>query len=143
LKPIKRKQLVEKTAAQLGINEELVDEIVVNYWDYVRKQMSQVVHTHIYVPNFGTFFVKPKALTAKIISIRKYMDKLSHPKTLDSYARRRDRVVTVEHLENIQEQINQLYQKKHEKRIQRYQVLQSNIKLETDTRRFPELDLQG
>jgi nucleoid DNA-binding protein len=66
LNPIKRKTIVEKTAADLDLPVQIVDEIVSFYYKTVQKKLSAVKHHSIVVPNLGTFVIKRKALEEKI-----------------------------------------------------------------------------
>ena len=66
MNPIKRKTIVEKTAQDLGLSVQTVDEIVSFYYKTVQKKLSAAEHQSIAVPNLGTFVVKRKALEEKI-----------------------------------------------------------------------------
>jgi nucleoid DNA-binding protein len=66
LNPIKRRTIVEKTAADLDLSVQTVDEIVSFYYKTVQKKLAAVKHHSIVVPNLGTFVIKRKALEEKI-----------------------------------------------------------------------------
>lgn len=66
MNPLKRKTIVEKTALDLNIPVQTIDEIVSFYYKTVQKKLSSAKHHSIVVPNLGTFVVKRKALEEKI-----------------------------------------------------------------------------
>lgn len=66
MNPLKRKILVEKTAEQLSLPVQTVDEIVSFYYKTVQKTLSSAEHPSVNVPNLGTFVVKQKTLEEKI-----------------------------------------------------------------------------
>jgi nucleoid DNA-binding protein len=66
LNPIKRKTIVEKTANDLGLPVQTVDEIISFYYKTVQKKLSNAKHHSIAVPNLGTFVIKRKSLEEKI-----------------------------------------------------------------------------
>lgn len=66
LNPLKRKSIIEKTAKDLNIAVNLVDEITSFYYKSVQKKLSAATHHSITVPSLGTFVVKRKTLEEKI-----------------------------------------------------------------------------
>ncbi len=66
MNPIKRKTIVEKTANDLGLPVQIVDEIISFYYKTVQKKLSNAKHHSIAVPNLGTFVIKRKSLEEKI-----------------------------------------------------------------------------
>lgn len=52
---IKRKQLVKQVSDKLGINEEIVDSIVLGYYEMVRDMLSNLEGPFLYLPNLGVF----------------------------------------------------------------------------------------
>lgn len=66
MNPIKRKTIVEKTAIDLDLPVQTIDEIVSFYYKILQKKLSAAKHHSIAVPNLGTFVIKRKALEEKI-----------------------------------------------------------------------------
>lgn len=66
MNPIKRKTIVEKTAIDLDLPVQTIDEIVSFYYKTLQKKLSAAKHHSIAVPNLGTFVIKRKALEEKI-----------------------------------------------------------------------------
>ena len=68
MNPQKAKDFIKPTADQLGIDEELVKELVDAYWKEVRLTLSKGTEPVVYVKNLVTFVVKPLALDDKILA---------------------------------------------------------------------------
>jgi nucleoid DNA-binding protein len=66
LNPSKRKDISKLAAKKLKLNEKLVDDIAAAYFYKVQKMLSSLEYPTVYVPNFGTFDVKRKALYEQI-----------------------------------------------------------------------------
>ena len=64
--PKKAKDFKEATAKELGLSEKLVSDVIDFYWKTLRKEMSNLSHLSIELPNFGTFKVKHWALDNEI-----------------------------------------------------------------------------
>ncbi len=72
MNPAKRKEISQKIAERLRLSVETVDEIVLSYYKYVQKKLSNLEHERLVVDNLGTFYIKRKKLE----------EKLSHYKTV-------------------------------------------------------------
>lgn len=130
MKPTKRNPIVKKTAEKLNLNQELVDSVIVQYWKYVHNQMSQVKHTHIQVPNLGTFVVKPWSLENKIARLQRLIESIGAPKTLQQYSILKDKYDQLDKLLDLKEKVTMLEQEKSEIKNQRKQDEQRNKNLE-------------
>jgi len=119
LKPTKRNQIVKKTAEKLNLNQELVDSVIVQYWKYVHNQMSQVKHTHIQVPNLGTFIVKPWSLENKIARLQRLIEAIGAPKTLQQYSILKEKYDQLDKLLDLKEKVTILDQEKTKIKNQR------------------------
>lgn len=62
LKPVKRKQLVTKTASEMELPVELVDDVVKFFYSELNKALISCEDIAIEVPKLGTFVVKYKSL---------------------------------------------------------------------------------
>jgi nucleoid DNA-binding protein len=62
LKPVKRKQLVAKTANEMELPVELVDDVVKFFYGELNKTLIACEDIAIEVPKLGTFVVKYKSL---------------------------------------------------------------------------------
>jgi hypothetical protein len=66
LNPLKRKQISELTAKQLGTSLEIVDDISSFFYSLLQKKLSSLDYHSIMVPRLGTFVVKKKSLQESI-----------------------------------------------------------------------------
>jgi len=66
----KAKSLIPKTAKELGIDENLVRDVVDHYYTALRKNMSSLEQSRIRVPELGVFYVSKKKLEISIIKIK-------------------------------------------------------------------------
>lgn len=108
MNPLSRKPLVKQTAEELDLPEKDVDSVVTTYYAYVQSIMNNVEHTHVLVPNLGTFVVKPWSLRRKIDRTKRYIDALQHPRSVEAYAARQSKIRDLEQLERAQTQIDTL-----------------------------------
>ena len=76
LNPIKRKYLIEKTAQELNLSVDLVDEIVSFYYSSVQKKMSSAEYHSLTIPRLGTFVIKKKSLDEKIAKSQNFITKI-------------------------------------------------------------------
>jgi len=130
LKPTKRNPIVKKTAEKLNLNQELVDSVIVQYWKYDHYPMYEVKHTHIQVPNLGTFVVKPWSLENKIARLQRLIESIGAPKTLQQYSILKDKYDQLDKLLDLKEKVAMLEQEKSEIKNQRKQDEQRNKNLE-------------
>lgn len=66
MNPLKRKQISELTAKQLGTSLEIVDDISSFFYSLLQKKLSSLEYHSIMVPRLGTFVVKKKSLQESI-----------------------------------------------------------------------------
>jgi len=76
LKPLKRKQLIDQTAMQLGISKDIVDDIVSYYYLTIQKKLSLADSHSVTIPKLGTFVVKKKSLTQMILKHQRFVAKI-------------------------------------------------------------------
>lgn len=76
--PKKVKHLIPELAKKLQISEEELKSVIDTYWGMVRKTLSSIEHNHVFLPELGTFKVKPWALDKKMKAnegiIKKYTE---------------------------------------------------------------------
>lgn len=85
MNPVKRKELIAKTAQQMELPVELVEDIVSFFYTTLRKRMSSGDYYSIQVPNLGQFVIKPKSLDRKIELLEKRMPRLDEIKSMLAY----------------------------------------------------------
>jgi hypothetical protein len=76
LVPKKAKDFIKPTIEETGYSEELVNSLIDFYWSKVRKDMSDLVHPNILVPNLGTFKIKHWKLDETKEHYQKILDRI-------------------------------------------------------------------
>jgi len=85
LNPVKRKELIAKTAQQMELPLELVEDIVSFFYTSLRKRMSSGDYYSIQVPNLGQFVVKPKSLDRKMEILSRRIPQLEQMPSMLAY----------------------------------------------------------
>jgi len=67
LLPHKAKQFISPTAKKLGYSDDLVEDVVMLYWQSVRDALSKPQNISITIADFGVFSVKPWKLDTSMI----------------------------------------------------------------------------
>lgn len=76
MNPIKRKAISQMTGDQLELPLQLIDDIISFYYKYVQIQLTNLNHANINVPNLGTFSIKSKNLSGKLLKYEAAVSKL-------------------------------------------------------------------
>ena len=66
LKPKNYKNFYEDIAEEAGVHKDLVKDFVYFFYDKVRKNLSDLTHTRIHLPNLGTFTIRVGKLKKNI-----------------------------------------------------------------------------
>ena len=75
--PRKSKDLVPDVAKEMGLDEELVQEVVIAYWEELKKSIVEMRHYNINVYKLGRFKIKRwklDELIDKYMNIKKYLN---------------------------------------------------------------------
>ena len=72
MRPKKAKYLIPIIATNLNIPEQVVEAVVLHYWEEVRKALSGLSHQRIHLTNLGDFYIKHWKLDEKISSLEKW-----------------------------------------------------------------------
>lgn len=78
--PVKPKTLFKQIAEEEDISQQLVDDLVTEYYKIIRKILSNLTYTRVNVDGIGQFVVKPKTVQKLI---EKYNRNLAN---LDGYS---------------------------------------------------------
>ena len=70
--PKKAKELIPDVANELNISQDLVNDLVLYYWQEVRKSLSKLKHSRIHITNLGDFVIKHWKLDDKIEMLNKW-----------------------------------------------------------------------
>jgi hypothetical protein len=72
LRPRKAKEFIPKTAENLNLSENLVEDVIDFYWQEIRKSLSSLKHQRVHVTNLGDFIIKHWKIDNKIDSLEKW-----------------------------------------------------------------------
>ncbi|HRT02557.1 MAG TPA: hypothetical protein P5513_01295 [Candidatus Diapherotrites archaeon] len=132
----KRKYLVEKTAKELNMSADDIDDIIYSYYNHVLKLINSLEHTLIYVNNVCTFKFRVAKSAAYVQHGEKLLERwrLRKPTKylLESISEVENRVIKLKKLIEI---MYQQYDAKKIKRKERYEFIKSMASQESDTGR--------
>ena len=66
MKPKKTKELIPELAKKLQLSDEEIKSVLDLYWRKVRKTLSSLEHTHVYLKGLGTMYMKPWIVEKRI-----------------------------------------------------------------------------
>jgi hypothetical protein len=69
---MKAKEFIPKTAENLNLSENLVEDVIDFYWQEIRKSLSSLKHQRVHVTNLGDFIIKHWKIDNKIDSLEKW-----------------------------------------------------------------------
>ena len=72
MRPRKAKEFIPKTAENLNLSENLVEDVIDFYWQEIRKSLSSLKHQRVHVTNLGDFIIKHWKIDNKIDSLEKW-----------------------------------------------------------------------
>lgn len=110
--PVKRKQVVETTAAELGVHPDIVDSIVCFYYKKIQKLLSGATHLNVQVPGLGTFNVSKRNLLNKRLRMDGLIKKLEQSSSMQAYAIAQSKKLELGKLNLLQELVDVETQRK-------------------------------
>ena len=75
MRPKKSKDFLPEVASELSLPEDVVKEVVLYYWQEVRRSLSSLKHPRVHVTNLGDFTIKHWKLDDKIEMLKKWEEK--------------------------------------------------------------------
>jgi hypothetical protein len=105
LKPLSQKQLLKEYSAKQE-DPGLVEDIILYYWETLRKVMSNKEHFNIDIRGFGHFLVNEKKLTQELAKSHTHIQSLNL-KEFKSFARYEGAVAKHKQLANLKDMIVQ------------------------------------
>ena len=72
LNPKKAKDLISEVANELQLSETLVNDIIIYYWQEVRRSLSGLKNSRIHITNLGDFVVKHWKIKDKIQALESW-----------------------------------------------------------------------
>lgn len=135
MRPVKRKELINKTAQQIELPPELVEDIVSFFYSNLHKRLSSGDHYAIQVPNLGIFVIKPKSLDKKMEHTELKIPYLEKIDTMHAYEIRMERIEDLRKFKILKEQL----EAEKEKKRKIYETRKSN----TNEHHTTNLEEQG
>lgn len=72
MRPKKAKDFIPNISSNLGLPEDCVNDIIIYYWEEIRKSMSSLKHQRIHATNLGDFTVKHWKIDEKIEKLERW-----------------------------------------------------------------------
>lgn len=69
MRPRKAKEFIPVTSEKVGVDQSLVEDVILFYWQEVRKNLSSLAHVRIHLTNLGDFTIKHWKLDEKLESL--------------------------------------------------------------------------
>lgn len=134
MNPIKPKKIVTATSKELGLSEELIDEVISFYYKVVHKKLSLLEHYNIQLIGLGSFSLRRLRLEKKIQHYENALAKFERELKDDPSMRQYGSVVRVrsqlEILKNVLEMHNKELQRKLEKKEEKHKFNSENNELD-------------
>jgi len=135
LNPVKRKSIVELTAKELNLSNDVVDDVISHYYLTLQKKLSAANHPYIIVPRLGTFVVKKKSLVDMITKHQNFVNKIEKDEhiSVHTYELIIKKRIEIEKLVELQQQMLREQTRKEEVKLkkQTYQDGKLNQNLES------------
>jgi nucleoid DNA-binding protein len=121
LHPRKAKEFIPEVASELGFSEDLVHDVVMYYWQEVRKSLSSLKHQRVHLTNLGDFTIKHWKVDEKINYLEQW-EETNKQKGLQQMTARFKTAEAVYDLKNLKKVIDEETQRKdfiklHKKKI--------------------------
>ena len=113
MRPVKRKEISKKTAEELELPLELVDDIATFFYNKLHKKMTSGDFYSIQVANLGQFVVKSKSLDGLIDHTKNKIPYLEKIGTMLAYEQRLERIKDLEKFEKLKDLLNQEKEKRN------------------------------
>lgn len=111
MNPKKAKDFVSEVADELQLPESLVNDIVVYYWQEVRKSLSGLKNSRVHITNLGDFVVKHWKVDEKIKTLEAW-EETNRQKGLQQITARFKTAETLYDLKNLNKLIEEESQRK-------------------------------
>ena len=124
LRPVKRKEISKKTAEELELPIELVDDIATFFYNKLHKKMTSGDFYSIQVANLGQFVIKSKSLDNLMQHTERKIPFLEKVGTMSAYEQSLERAKDLEKFKKLREQLDQEKEKRnsiHSKRRENYE----------------------
>jgi hypothetical protein len=111
LNPKKAKDFISEVADELQLSETLVNDIIIYYWQEVRRSLSGLKNSRIHITNLGDFVVKHWKIKDKIEALESWEEN-NRQKGLQQITARFKTAETLYDLKNLSKLIEEESQRK-------------------------------
>lgn len=111
MQPKKAKDLIPSVASDLNISSSVIEDVILYYWQEIRKSLSSLKHQKIHITNLGDFNIKHWKIDEKIEMLEKWEEN-NKQKGLQQMTARFKTVETLYDLNNIKKLIQEETQRK-------------------------------
>jgi hypothetical protein len=111
LHPKKAKLFIPKIAEEMSLSEECVNDVVMFYWQELRKSLSSLKHSVIHATNLGDFTIKHWKIDEKVNMLEQWENK-NKLKGLQEMTARFKTAETLFDLKNVKKIIEEEKQRK-------------------------------
>jgi nucleoid DNA-binding protein len=133
LRPKKSKDFIPVIAKNAQVSTELAEEVILEYWREVRKNLSGLSHNRIHIANLGDFIIKHWKINDKI-NILEGWEKNNKQRGLQQITSRFKTVENLFDLKNLNKIIEEESQRKDFIKLHKY---------ESKKKHNPDMEEQG
>jgi hypothetical protein len=139
LVPKKAKDFKKPTATDLGLPEDLVNNVIDFYWEKVRKHMSALDYANIKIPNLGIFKAKHWKIDETVVKYKEHIGRMEG-KFAEHIVKRdlEDRIAKLEAIKKVVEETELKFKKIRDARKSKNNLEEQSSDLEG----LSELDSQ-
>lgn len=106
MNPKKYKEITDEVAKDMGLDKQLVEEVVQFFYSQVRKNLSKLTSSRVLLPGLGTFVLRKQKLKTQIKKNSDILNNLD-PTQFNNYKIHRSVREKLDRLNSIQEIVNQ------------------------------------
>ena len=118
MNPKKHKEFREGIAKEVGVHTQVVDDFINFYYAKLRKKLSQLSHSNIYVDGLGTFQLKKNKLEFAIKKNKSMLGNIAKT-TYKGYAKSEDIIENIIQMSNALKQIEENILRKKDFKIKK------------------------
>ncbi len=126
MNPRKAKDFISDVAAELDLSETLINDVVIYYWQEVRKSLSSLKNSRIHITNLGDFVVKHWKIDEKIKALEDW-EETNRQKGLQQITARFKTAETLYDLKNLTKIMDEEKQRKEFIKLHKRKTNESRV----------------
>jgi nucleoid DNA-binding protein len=115
--PTKSKEIVKKLIKEHDLNESYTEDVISFVWSEIKKSLTEMTHSQLYVNDFGTFSVRKARLNKALTNYKIYLDSEA-PKSFEEYSHR----MTIEKNYKKYLVIKEQLDKEHYRKVEKFRI---------------------